>query len=103
MTTCKDSAVHSFQTGSGNPQTEKSGETARGQTAIAPYIPRPCRARTRCREDSPHRISLRPPGTEWGQFHYSAVQDRIVRSPRTCCSAKLCGWMYPPPVELAGL
>src|SRR5437899_8120820 len=82
MTTCKDSAVHSSQTGNGNPQTEKSGETARGQTAIAPCIPRPCSARTRCREHSPHRISLRPPGTDWGQFHYAAVQDRIGHSPR---------------------
>src|SRR2546428_3495703 len=103
MTTCKDSAVHSSQTGNGNPQTEKSGETARGQTAIAPCIPRPCSARTRCREHSPHRMSLRPPGTDWGQFHYAAVQDRIGHSPRTYRREKTCDRSYPRSDELAGL
>src|SRR6266566_4796163 len=83
MTTCKDSGAHSFQTGSGSLQIERSGETARGQTATAPYIPRPCNARTHCREHSPHRISLRPPGTSWGRFHYAAAQDRIGRIPKT--------------------
>src|SRR2546425_4993895 len=83
MTTYTASAVGSCQKESASLQKEKSGETARGQTAIAPYIPRPCSARTRCREHSPHRISLRPPGTDWGQFHYAAVQDRIGRIPKT--------------------
>src|SRR6266567_9502063 len=83
MTTCKHSAVHSFQTGNGSLQIERSGETARGQTATAPYIPRPCNARTHCREHSPHRISLRPPGTSWDRFHYAAAQDRIGRIPKT--------------------
>src|SRR5947208_5236792 len=101
MTTCEDSAVHSSQTGNGNPQAEESGETARGQTAIAPCISRPCSARTRCREHSPHRISLRPPGTDWGQFHYAAVQDRIGHSPRTYRREKTCDRSYPRSDELA--
>src|SRR5438105_832815 len=103
MTTCKHSAVHSFQTGNGSLQIERSGETARGQTAIAPVIPRSCSSRRPCREHSPQRISLRPPGTDWGQFHYAAVQDRIVRSPRTCRSEKTCDRSYPRSDELAGL
>src|SRR5213593_1557736 len=103
MTTCKDSAVHSFQTGSGNPQTEKSGETARGRTAIAPYIPRPCSARTRCREHSPHRICQHLTGTSLDRSRYAAAQDRIVRSPRTCRSEKTCDRSYPRWDELAAL
>src|SRR5438552_19191990 len=103
MTTCKDSAVHSSQTGNGNPQTEKSGETARGQTAIAPCIPRPCSARTRCRAHSPHRISLRPPGADGGQFHYVAVQARIGHCPRTYRREKPCERGYSRSDELAGL
>src|SRR5437667_10475415 len=101
MTTCKDSAVHSFQTGSGNPQTEKSGETARGQTAIAPYIRKPCNARTHCREHSPHRISLRPPGTSWDRFHYAAAQDRIGRIPKTHREERTCAQNFQSLGELA--
>src|SRR5436853_3327040 len=103
MTTCKHSAAHSFQTGNGSLQTERSGETARGQTATAPYIPRPCNARTHCREHSPHRISLRPPGTSWDRFHYAAAQDRIGRIPRTYRREKTCDRSYPRSDELAGL
>src|SRR5207237_9561797 len=90
ITTGKDSAVHSFQTGNGSLQIERSGETARGQTATAPYIPRPCNARTHCRGHSPRQISLRPPGTSWDRFHYAAAQDRIGHSPRKYRREKTC-------------
>src|SRR5437667_1592730 len=103
MTMCKDSAVHSFQTGNGSLQIERSGETARGQTATAPCIRKPCNARMHYMEHLPHRISLRPPGTSWDRFRYAAAQDRIVRSPRTCRSEKTCDRSYPRSDELAGL
>src|SRR5438445_933176 len=103
MTTYTASAVGSCQKESASLQKERSGERARGETAIAPCIPRPCSARTRCREHSPHRISLRPPGTDWGQFHYAAVQDRIGHSPRTYRREKTCDRSYPRSDELAGL
>src|SRR5438552_15970117 len=101
MTTYTASAVGSCQKESASLQKERSGETARGRTAITPCIPRSCSARRRCREHSPHRISLRPPGTDWGQFHYAAVQDRIVRIPKTHREERTCAQNFQSLDELA--
>src|SRR5437879_8531173 len=94
MTTYTVSAVGSCQKESASLQKERSGETARGRTAITPCIPRSCSARRRCRERSPRRICPHPPGIGSDRFHYAAVQDRIVRSPRTCRSEKTCDRSY---------
>src|SRR5207245_7594066 len=103
MTTYTVSAVGSCQKESASLQKERSGETARGRTAITPCIPRSCSARRRCREHSPLRICQHLTGTSWDRFRYAAAQDRIVRSPRTCRSEKTCDRSYPRSDELAGL
>src|SRR6266700_5824057 len=103
MTTYTASAVGSCQKESASLQKERSGETARGRTAITPCIPRSCSARRRCREHSPLRICQYLTGTSLDRSRYAAAQDRIVRSPRTCRSEKTCDRSYPRSDELAGL